>query len=215
MRNNIKITAIIVIILLITAFVFYKNKNTDSDVHISPDIPVAETSYVEKNGTFSFSYNPDFAVADEDENSTTDWRVNNVEETQGMILTTVTIPRSFMSGTNFSEARFTVGRSTDPKAIKSCTVKSAYEDPMVINQEVSGMPFQRFSSSDAGAGNFYETTSYRAIVDGDCYALEYTIHSTNIGNYPPEQGIKEFDKTQVVKELKSIINSFTFLINSD
>ena len=38
-----------------------------------------------------------------------------------------------------------------------------------------------------------------------------TIHSTNIGNYDPSQGISEFDKTNVTNVLETIAGSFMFL----
>ena len=76
-------------------------------------------------------------------------------------------------------------------------------------------PFSKFTLNDAGAGNLYETTSYRGLFDGDCYAIEYTIHSTNIGNYSPDQGVKEFDKVKVQEELEKILDSFKFLISSN
>lgn len=227
MKNSIKITLVIITFLLIIVCIYLgKNEirlNTDlsssttTGQEVSSQVPITENSktYIEKDGIFSFLYNSGFVIQDDMKNQTTDWMLNNADQTSGILLATLTIPRLFMSNTNFSEARFTVGRSSNPKDIKSCLVKSVYEDPAVIDQEISGIPFKRFSSSDAAAGNFYETTSYRAIVDGDCYALEYTIHSTNIGNYSPDQGIKEFDKSKVTKELESIIESFKFLINTN
>ena len=73
-----------------------------------------------------------------------------------------------------------------------------------------GMDYTKLTVSDAGAGNFYDVTSYRMIKDSQCYALEYTIHSTNIGNYSPDQGITEFDKTKIQTILESIVKSFSF-----
>ena len=115
-----------------------------------------------------------------------------------------------MPNTNFSEAKLTVNTSTNPTEIKNCTA-----DLGGTEATISGYSFKKYISTDAGAGNFYETTSYKGLLDGDCYRLEYTIHSTNIGNYPPELGIKEFDKAKVQDELERIVQSFKFLINSD
>ena len=76
---------------------------------------------------------------------------------------------------------------------------------------IGSMKFTKITLSDAGAGNFYNTTSYRTIYHNQCYAIEYTIHSTNIGNYSPDQGITEFDQTKIVPLLENMVQSFKFL----
>ena len=77
--------------------------------------------------------------------------------------------------------------------------------------KIHGIPFTKFTFSDAGAGNLYETVSYRTKRGGECYVVEYTIHSTNIGMYSPDQGIKEFDRAKVVNMLEKMAKSFRFL----
>jgi len=119
-----------------------------------------------------------------------------------------------MPNTNFSNAYLTVGASTVPKEITSCTNPGSGEVKEGM-KDISGYPFTRFAKNGAAAGNLYETVSYRGLLDGDCYALEYTIHSTNIANYSPDQNIKEFDKAKVQNEFEKIIASFKFLVNSD
>jgi len=66
-------------------------------------------------------------------------------------------------------------------------------------------------SSDPGAGNIYDTTSYKTIKNNMCYAVEYTVHSTNINNYSPDQNIKEFDKVKIENILNEMVKSFRFL----
>jgi hypothetical protein len=77
--------------------------------------------------------------------------------------------------------------------------------------KLRGIPFTKFTFSDAGAGNLYETTSYRTKRGDECYVVEYTIHSSNIGMYSPDQGIKEFDKDKITKMLDRMVRSFQFL----
>ena len=110
-------------------------------------------------------------------------------------LATVKTPKAYLSGTNFSEAVLTIAFSNTPAALAACSGRKA--------------------TGDAGAGNFYETTSVKKVFDGDCYTFAYTIHSTNIGNYDPSQGIKEFNKAKIVSEMEGIIASFQYLVNSD
>ncbi len=169
-------------------------------------------TFVEPNDTFTFEYNPFFHVSEGQKVPVLEWRVDAVKK--GMLLASLTIPRTYMPKTNFSDARLTVGRSTDSGEIMSCTAGSLGETKKGT-EDIGGYSFTKFSFSGAGAGNFYETTSYRGLVDGDCYVIEYTIHSTSISNYPASAGIKEFAKSKIEEELEKIINSLKFLINSD
>ncbi len=169
--------------------------------------------FTDKNNVFSFDYHPFFAVSEGGTTPTLDWRVNAGQK--GELLASVFANRTFLPKTNFSDAKFTVGRSTDANAIKNCLVENNVNFLDKKSTTIDGRPFTRLSFTDAGAGNFYTTTSYRGVVDGDCYAIEYTVHSTNIGNYSPDQGIKEFDKSKIENEMEKIVKSFKFLINSN
>jgi len=171
--------------------------------------------FKENNGKFIFNYNPFFKAYQPNEDIlSNDWRINT--KAKGLILAKVLIPKTYLPNTNFSNAFMSIGASTDIKEISSCTSATALNGEVFKGTtNINGYPFTKFYSSDAGAGNFYETTSYRGLLDGDCYALEYTIHSTNIGNYSPKQNIKEFNKINIESEFESMIQSFKFLVNSD
>ena len=112
----------------------------------------------------------------------------------GSVLARVKVLKSHMPSTNFSEAEFTI-TSTSGATDTTCSGRS--------------------DSAEAAAGNRYETTTIKKIYDGDCYVFEYIIHSTNIQNYDPSQGIKEFDKKKMVADLEDIVLSFKYLVNSD
>ncbi|MFA6520411.1 MAG: hypothetical protein WCT44_02260 [Candidatus Paceibacterota bacterium] len=167
----------------------------------------------DSNNILTFDYNPFFKYVEGNNSPSFDWRLDSREP--GAILASVIIPRTYLPGTNFSDAKLTVGRATTPSAIKGCSTDVVNGEAKIGEVQISDYPFTKFSSNGAAAGNFYETTSYRGIVDGDCYAVEYTIHSTNINNYSPDQNIKEFNKTFIQDELEKIIQSLKFLINSD
>jgi hypothetical protein len=167
----------------------------------------------DSSNIFTFGYNPYFKASEGQNIPSLDWRQNTKK--QGVLLASVVISRTYMPHTNLSDARFTVGRSTDMDEIKSCMNNAINGEKKGESILIDGYPFVRFSLSDAGAGNLYETTSYRGIVDGDCYVIEYTIHSTNIGNYSPDQGIAEFDKTKLTNELESIVYSLKIKISSN
>ena len=208
------------IIILIALWLVFRSKpaavpvdNTNVSTSTTGETTDGLSSFTDSTGTFTIMYPKGFILTQGSLGSTTDWRLNAT--TSGQLLGMITVPKSYMPGTNFSEAKMTLGRSSDPKAIKSCLVESTGNPANSSSVKIKGLTFTKLTYNDAGAGNFYETTSYRAILDGDCYTLEYTIHSTNIGNYPPELGIKEFDKTKIQTALENIINSFTFHINSN
>jgi hypothetical protein len=196
--QNLVISIIIIILLLGAGYYFIKKDNVVTNPAENDNAPVATSlkTFTEKNNTFSFDYDPTFEVKETDSGAE------------------INIPKSFMPDTNFSDSRFTVSKDYTTSGITNCIVATNGEVDSG-KATIDGFPFEKFTLNDAGAGNFYETTSYRGIVDGDCYSIGYTIHSTNIANYPPEAGIKEFNKAKIVSVFESIVNSFKFLVNSD
>jgi hypothetical protein len=163
-------------------------------------------------GGFSIAYPLDFQV---DENystqPSTDWR-EGANGTPGNLSLTITIPKAFEPQTNFADAKLTVGRSGNNAAAADCLVPDATgANTRTSTIMANGIQFTAFHSAGAGAGNYYETTSYRTIHAGQCYAVEYTIHSTQIANYPPEYQLKPFDKAKLVDMLNRIVGTFKFL----
>lgn len=65
------------------------------------------------------------------------------------------------------------------------------------------------TSSDAGAGNFYQSKILRGVHDGACYELAEVTHSLNIGNFTPG-AVKEFNAARVSAVLDKIAESFAF-----
>ncbi len=169
-------------------------------------------NFSDANDTFTFSYNPFFHAFPGENLPTQDWRVGAKQK--GMILANVIAQRTFLPKTNFSDARLKIGRSNEMEEITSCTAGGNGETKDGT-KNIGGYSFSKFQLNEAAAGNRYETTSYRGIVDGDCYVVEYTIHSTNLGNYSPDQGIREFDRQKIQNEMEKIISSMKFIINSD
>jgi membrane-bound inhibitor of C-type lysozyme len=165
-------------------------------------------TYTDSANIFSFSYPNQFILSGGDIGFSQDWRAQTTS--LGLLLTVVRIPRSFMPQTNFSEAKFTVGTNPDPDAIKDCLLSDYGNMGTTSIVMIGPNKFTKISFADAGAGNYYDTTSYRTIYNNQCYAIEYTIHSTNIYNYSPDQDIKEFDKAKIDSVLESIAQSFKF-----
>ncbi len=193
------------------AFVTENNKTTFTNcvTGFITDAGAGMQTYTDASKLFSFTYPSQFNLSGGDGSYTQDWQGNTT--TLGMLLAFVNIPKSFLPNTNFGDSRFTVGTSTDPLAVKNCLI--AENGSTVKNKEVmiGGIAFTEITLSDAGAGNFYDITSYRIIYNNQCYAVEYTIHSMNIGNYSPDQGIKAFDQAKIKSILEGIAQSFKFL----
>ncbi|KKR13501.1 MAG: hypothetical protein UT43_C0043G0008 [Parcubacteria group bacterium GW2011_GWC1_39_29] len=163
-------------------------------------------TYTDTSKTFSFNYPDQFVLSGGEMGYSQNWRSGTTD--LGMILSVVHIPRSFIPSTNFSEAKFTVGTSADSNAVKNCLIADGGNGVITGEATIGGRKFTKLNFTDAGAGNYYETTSYRMLYNNQCYAVEYTIHSTNIYNYSPDQDIKEFDKAKITSILEAIVQSF-------
>ena len=163
------------------------------------------TGNVYSSAGFSFVPVADYKV--ETSSSAATWRSNT--QVPGTLLALVTIPQSFQPQTNFGDARFTIGMSSNAQAIQECDTESNGErakGTVIIN----GVTFTRFTLTEAAAGNYYDTTGYRTLRNNTCYAVEYTIHSTNLRNYDPKMGIKEFNTQMVTAALENMAQSFKF-----
>jgi hypothetical protein len=161
---------------------------------------------------WSIAYPIDFDTNDNYSNTPSDdWRMG-MPGGPGLQFFTLTIPRVFEPQTNFADAKLTVGMSGNAAAVAECLIAEPTEpnQPASGTTTINGTVFTVFHFADAGAGNYYETTSYRTRHVGACWAVEYTIHSSQIGNYPPEYQLKPFDETALHDVLDRIVGTFKF-----
>jgi hypothetical protein len=173
---------------------------------------IAEWQVDSNAKNFSIAYPIDFDIQAANELTQSEWRVD-ANGTPGTKLFNLTIQRLFKPHTNFADAQLGVGESENAAAVKDCLAPGQTGGAAVPTSTamISGVPFTVFYSSGAGAGNYYETTSYRTIHAGQCWAVEYTIHSTQIMNYPAEYNLHEFDKAKLTDVLDRIAHTFKFL----
>lgn len=162
-------------------------------------------------GAFSIAYPIDFTTQDNyTARTSTDWRWN-ANGIEGVNYFTLTVPRAFAPQTNFVNAVLTVGASSNATAIAQCMQQSQNGELTATSSAViNGVPFTLFHSNGVGAGNYYDTTSYRTIHAGKCYAVEYTVHSTQIMNYPASYHLKPFSKSRIDSLMKRIVDTFKF-----
>jgi hypothetical protein len=161
---------------------------------VSSPVATADTTvFTDSAKTFSFLYPNIFSAT-----------------TTADALAEVDIPRSYMPMTNFAEAKFAVLVSGDATIVANCLTPTNGEKSLG-QTNINGLTFTKITLSDAGAGNFYDVTNYRVLRNAQCYAVELIIHSTNIGNYSPDQGITQFDENKIQGMLDGIVQTFKFL----
>lgn len=123
-------------------------------------------------------------------------------------LASFALPRSMFAGTNLDEAGVYIGASSSPEAITSCdSALPSSGETSLGTETINGADFAVFASSDAGAGNFYDSKIYRRIENGWCVEVIELLHSTNIANYTPGT-VKEFDKTYYQTILDKIVHTY-------
>lgn len=223
MNTNGKITAWAITILIIIAsciFLIAQSNvgKTDTPADHTPDTqePVTVTdpttttnSFTDEAHTFSFIYPSIGVLTSSPTEDSIEWRQNT--ERKGSLLAKVVIPDTIQPKTNFRDARFTVGTSSDTTAVRTCLTDAMGGTGKGTKVTIGGIEFTKQSMSDAGAGNLYDTTSYRTVHSGQCYAVEYTIHTTQLLNYPVEAGITAYDKAAITTLMEGIVQSFKFL----
>jgi hypothetical protein len=162
-------------------------------------------------GGFSIAYPIDFGTQDNyTATPSTNWR--NGATSTGIVFFTLTIPKAFEPQTNLADVTLTVANSKDANAVAQCldVDPNSGEATSTSTATINGVSFTVFHANDAGAGNFYQTTSYRTIHAGQCYAIEYTIHSGNIENYPASYNLQPFDQAKIDSLMQAIIGTFQF-----
>ena len=176
---------------------------------VTPDVS-SWRSYTNAKFGVSLKYPLTFQLKPGQTGPLAEWELYGL--TSGNEIASIEIPRSVQPRTNFGGASLRMGLSTEASAVKECLSPPSsfgYKDAFA-RRAIGGVTFQEFSRSDAGAGNYYEFMSYRAVRNGGCEVFEYVIHYSNIQNYPPESGIKEYNKQIVVDSLESILDTVKF-----
>lgn len=114
--------------------------------------------------------------------------------------------------TNLGQAYLFVSSTSDPQTVATCTEpgQATGELEQVIGNEViNGYTFVHSSGDGAGAGNLYQQEIYRMANKNICYEVIYYMHSSQVGNFPAEAGITEFDSNAVIQRFYSVFSTFT------
>jgi hypothetical protein len=123
----------------------------------------------------------------------------------------IIIPTKYFQKTNFSEAGLLISKKSKLSAVDCRKYANGASSTLDLTQSetVNGIPFAKAEFSGAAAGNLYETKLYRSFRNSTCYEISLTLHTTNIGNYPPGAVI-EVEKTQAWKKLDDVLQTFKF-----
>jgi hypothetical protein len=214
MKTFFKILIAIVFMVLVVLIIFFITKNPSKTTPVqqgtttqtstpSPVSPLPVTNahtFTDTVHKVTYDYPTEMTLS---QNGT-------LNGTTGILISSAELSSSFEPKTNFRGANFIVGSSNDATSIAQCSNPQNGEHALGTTL-INGVFFSKFSLNDAGAGNFYDTTSYRTIYNNQCYVIQYTIHTTNISNYDPSQGISEYSKASVIALLESVAQSFKFL----
>ena len=199
------VAAVIIVsalILLVSVFTPYLRPRFEEQREVGNE-PIADDrpTVTHTDPDFTLQHSPDFTVESQ---ADIPWSRLSPPSVAGETYTVLTLPHSFASSTNFSEASISVGGS--PK-LDTC-LKPEYALSAGTKVEINGIPMMRVTASDAGAGNRYEYVSYRFRHRERCFALEYALHYTVVENYDPALGITEFDRRAVIGLLENAVNTF-------
>jgi hypothetical protein len=198
--NKYIIGAIVVIILLAAGvYIWHKGSITPPVVVTPPPPPAAPVTHTYATSTFSLIY-PDGYTVDEK------YAYQGVPK-KPIPGVKFTIPGTMATGTNLS-VDSGVSVESLPHA-KACTGDIyTYQNVNAHDLTVGSTTWSVATTSDAGAGNFYEEYIYADKNSKPCIAVRYYVHSTNIDNYPSGT-VTAFDRAALLRSFDSIRDSLT------
>ena len=156
--------------------------------------------YAGKNGAVSFFYDDDFAPV-----RFPGAPIYKIEPEFAL----QNIDTKAYASTNLAEAYFLLGATTQNDIVQSCTQPASLGGPenIVGNVDINGISFTRSEASGVATGNIYEQIYHRAVVNSTCYEVIFYIHSTNIGVYAPDAGVREFDRTALLRRFEHTLST--------
>jgi membrane-bound inhibitor of C-type lysozyme len=166
-------------------------------------------TYKNDQNVFAVRYPSVFEIEQSQTDKSTAWSYNTA--TVGTVGLKLLIPASYQPKTNFQEAAFLVGWSEERQAVEQCLEPPEANIMKEEQVTTNGVTYHHTRYGEAGAGNFYEIDRYRTVRKERCYSIEQMIHSTNLGNYSPDQDITAFNKKKVQKTLEQAWQGFVFL----
>lgn len=101
-----------------------------------------------------------------------------------------------------------IGASSNANAVKRCLEKADDEDNGVAAL-LGGTPFTRFDRVSAGMSQFGNVSSYRAVKEGQCFAIESIVAGGGTNPGDPSHDAALLDADQKLAE--AIVETFRFV----
>ncbi len=95
--------------------------------------------------------------------------------------------------------------------VKECyTTDAGYTNQKVTNVTINGIPFKRFSSSDAAMMKYVQVESYRTIHNNNCFVIEQIKNGSNYRDEKMASGISDSALTEYYNTGGVIAKTFRF-----
>lgn len=194
----------VIFIILVTGGVYYFLKGGVVEPGPAPvqqqQTPPAPTTQTYSSSTFSVVYPVEWSV---DES----YKYTGVSEAKPIMGVRFTIPGTMATGTNLSADSY-VAVETLPRA-STCTGDIYIKDDVKASTiDANGRAWSLATTSGAAAGSLYEEMVFAVPGSKPCFAVRYFIHSTSIGNYPPNT-VTEYNRSALLAEFDKIRDSLT------
>ncbi|HET7714586.1 MAG TPA: MliC family protein [Bauldia sp.] len=114
-----------------------------------------------------------------------------------------TIPEAMTTGTNLAaDTRLSVETMPNaPACVATAFIPGPAENVRILTE--NNTDYSVAESSEAGAGNVFDTTVYALLGTSPCLAVRYFVHSANIDNFDPGT-VTQFDRNALIAEFDAI-----------
>lgn len=86
-----------------------------------------------------------------------------------------------------------------------------YEEQVITNETINGIPFKKFEFGSAGMMQYVEGNSYRTIHNGKCYVIEQVKAGSTYRDDTMREGIPEVELQEYYEQGEGIVRTFTFI----
>ncbi len=155
--------------------------------------------------SYSFSYPRDFDLK-------TNEPIGGFLQTGTAQVSVVTPQDAFQDPkSNFGEAYMTISVASGTAALTNCynmPLGARGNEAATSTVIVNGRQFVSSATTGVGADQIYNSRIYRTIFNGFCFEAALTVHTGNIGMYPPGT-VVPFDEGKAFGILNAIFDSFS------
>lgn len=158
-------------------------------------------NYVSRDGSLAFSYPDDFAPV-----RFTEMHIYKFEPE----LTLQFIDTNSLMNTNLLEAYFLFSAVSDTNAAENCFQPPAWaeqSEQAVGEITINGIQFTQSEFGGVATGNMYEREIYRTVRSQVCYEVSFMLHYVDVGMFPPEMNVTEFDRAALMQRFETILST--------